>query len=145
MLAVVRDSGGHPVGFHRTYLTNDGQKAPVATSKKMTPLLGRANAVTLSPPRDVLAVAEGIETALSFQILSGIPTWSCLSSGGIERFCPPPGVKKIVIGADHDKAGIKAAQVLFNRMEEQGIEVKSIFPDIPGQDWNDVLEEVCNA
>ncbi|MHB8421524.1 MAG: DUF7146 domain-containing protein [Leptospirales bacterium] len=145
MLAVIRDSGGHPVGFHRTYITSDGKKAPVPTPKKMTPLIGRANAIQLAPPGDVLVIAEGVETTLSFGILSGLPVWSCLSSGGIERFCPPPGVKKIVIGADYDKAGIESARVLIDRMAEQGIEVKAVFPDSTGEDWNDVLKGVIHA
>ncbi|MCL4486335.1 MAG: toprim domain-containing protein [Nitrospirae bacterium] len=145
MLAVVRDSGGHPVGFHRTYLTSDGQKASVPIPKKLTPLLGPSNAIQLAPHGAVLAVAEGVETAFSFGILSGLPVWSILSSGGIERFCPPAGVKKIVIGADHDKPGIKAAQVLVDRLSGQNVEVKAIFPDISGQDWNDVLREVSHA
>jgi hypothetical protein len=54
-------------------------------------------------------------------------------------------VKKIVIGADHDKPGIKAAQVLVDRLSGQNVEVKAIFPDISGQDWNDVLREVSHA
>jgi len=145
MLAVVRNPEGRPVGFHRTWLTTDGQKAPVSTPKKTTPLIGMANAIQFSLPGGVLAIAEGVETALSFGILSGLPVWSCISSGGIERFSPPPDAQKIIIGADHDKAGIKAARTLINRLVEQGIAAKTVFPDSPGDDWNDVLKEVSHG
>jgi len=145
MLAVVRNTEGRPVGFHRTWLTEEGKKALVPSPKKLTPLIGMANAIQLSHPGDVLAIAEGVETALSFGILSGLPVWSCISSGGIERFSPPGGVKKIVIGGDHDKAGIKSAQRLMDRMRIFDIEVTAIFPDDIEQDWNDTLREVARG
>jgi putative DNA primase/helicase len=145
MIAVIRDDMGRPVGLHRTYLTMDGRKAPVSTSKKLTSLVGFSNAVQLFPPNSRLAIAEGIETALSFQILSGIPTWSCLSSGGIERFIPPSGIQEIIVAADYDQAGILAVEKLIYRIGTQGTRVKTVFPDIPGEDWSDVLMGVSHG
>ena len=145
MVAVVRDAMGRPVGLHRTYLTMEGQKAPVPSPKKLTSLVGFSNAVQLSPPNSRLAIAEGIETALSFQILSGIPTWSCLSSGGIERFTPPSGIQEIIVAADYDKAGILAVEKLINRIGTQGTRVKTVFPDTFGEDWSDVLMGVSHG
>lgn len=146
MLAVIRDPQGHPVGLHRTYLTVDGQKAPVPSPKKFSSLVGSPNAVQLFlPDSSRLAIAEGIETALSFQILSGIPTWSTLSAGGIERFVPPSGTQEIIVAGDYDIAGIHAANTLIARMERQGILVRGIFPDIPREDWNDVLQGVIHG
>ena len=145
MVAVVRDAMGRPVGLHRTYLTMDGQKAPVPSPKKLTSLLGPSNAIQLFHFGTRLAIAEGIETGLSFQILSGIPTWSCINDGGIKRFTPPPGIREIIIAGDHDKAGIKAAEKLINRLVVQGITVKTVFPDTSGEDWNDILTGVPHA
>lgn len=145
MLAVVRDAMGRPVGLHRTYLTMDGRKAPGPSPKKLTSLVGLSNAIQLSLFDTRLAIAEGIETALSFQILSGIPTWSCLSSGGIERFTPPPGIMEIIIAGDFDKPGILAAEKLSNRIGTQRTIVKTVFPDTPGEDWNDVLIGVSHG
>jgi len=141
MIAVIRDAMGRPVGLHRTYLTMDGQKAPVPAPKKLTSLVGFSNAIQLSPFGTRLAIAEGIETALSFQILSGIPTWSCLSDRGIERFTPPFGIQEIIVAGDYDKAGILATEKLINRIGTQGTLVKTVFPDTPGKDWNDILKE----
>ena len=145
MVAVVRDAMGRPVGLHRTYLTMDGQKAPVPSPKKLTSMVGSSNAVQLFPPNSGLAIAEGIETALSFQILSGIPTWSCLSDGGIKRFIPPSGIQEIIVAGDYDKAGILAAEKLINKIGSQGTLVKSVFPDSPGEDWSDVLMGVSHG
>ena len=145
MLAVIRDPQGHPVGLHRTYLSVDGQKAPVLAPKKLTSLLGSPNAVQLSRPNPRLAIAEGIETALSFQILSGIPTWSCLSTGGIERFVPPSGIREIIVAADHDDAGILAIERLVDRIAALGTPVKAVFPDAYGEDWNNVLQGVTHG
>ena len=145
MIAVIRDAMARPVGLHRTYLTMDGRKAPVPSPKKLTSLVGSSNAIQLSSFGKRLAISEGIETALSFQILSGIPTWSCLSSGGIERFIPPTGIMEIIIAGDYDKAGILAAEKLISRIGTQGIPIKTVFPDTPGEDWNDVLMEVSHG
>jgi len=145
MIGIIRSAEGLPVGFHRTWLSPDGQKAPVHTPKKLTSLLGPANAVQLSHPGEWLAIAEGIETALSFRVLSGIPTWSCISSGGIARFVPPPGIKILIIAGDYDEAGIEATEILTKRLTTKGIEVKALFPDGSGQDWNDVLREMVHG
>lgn len=145
MIAVIRDAMARPVGLHRTYLTMEGRKAPVPSPKKLTSLVGSSNAIQLSPFGTRLAITEGIETALSFQILSGIPTWSCLSSGGIERFIPPTGIMEIIIAGDYDKAGILAAEKLINRIGTQGAPIKTVFPDTPGEDWNDVLMGVSHG
>ena len=145
MLAVIRNTDGRPVGFHRTYLTLFGEKSPVSSPKKMTPLIGAANSIQLYVPGSRLAVAEGIETALSFQILSGIPTWSCLSSIGIERFTPPSGIEEIIVAGDYDPAGVRAAENLIRRLTRQKIKAQAIFPDEPGTDWNDELREAING
>ncbi len=145
MVAVIRNTMGRPVGLHRTYLTMEGQKAPVPSPKKLTSLLGPSNAIQLSSFDTRLAISEGVETALSFQVLSGIPTWACISAGGVERFTPPPGIQEIIIAGDHDKAGIKAAEKLINRLVVQGITVKTVFPNTSGEDWNDVLTAVPHA
>ena len=143
MIAVIRDAMDRPVGLHRTYLTMDGQKAPVFSPKKLTSLVGFSNAIQLFPTESEtrLAIAEGIETALSFQILSGISTWSCISDIGVEGFVPPPGLREIIVAGDYDKAGILATEKLINRIGAQGTLVKTVFPDTLGKDWNDILKE----
>lgn len=77
-------------------------------------MLGKAagGALRLSPLSELLIVAEGIESALS--VLHAQPNatvWAPLSASGIRHLYLPDTaiVKTIIIAADHDQTGIKAA------------------------------------
>ena len=47
----------------------------------------------------------------------------------------------LVLGADHDAAGIAAAQVCADRWAAAGAEVRVIVPPKPKQDLNDLVLE----
>lgn len=141
MLAIVTAPDGSGATIHRTYI-KEGQKAPVASPKKLMqgmPIKGAA--IRLFPAAEVLGVAEGIETALAAAQLFNVPTWACVSAGGLESFVPPDEVKKLVIFADNDESftGQAAAYKLANRMAMSGIEVEVRLPGEAGKDWADVL------
>ena len=140
MLATVTDATGRAVSMHRTYL-QDGRKAPVSAPKKLMqglPLSGAA--IRLTPVSRTLGIAEGIETALAASELFEVPTWSCISTSGIESFEPPEGVEHVLIFADHDRnfAGQAAAYRTAHRLALKGYEVEVIVPPDPG-DWLDHL------
>lgn len=152
MIAAVRKDDGTIVTLHRTYLREEGVKAPVAEPKKLMAVADDETvngcAVRLMPASDVLGVAEGIETALSVATATGYPCWSCVSANGLSTFEPPEGVRVILIFADKDASGIgdEAAEKLRERLSKRGIlAVICRIPDpIPagdkGIDWNDVLK-----
>ncbi|MBP9756546.1 MAG: toprim domain-containing protein, partial [Phenylobacterium sp.] len=96
--------------------------------------------VQLAPLPDggELAICEGIETALSYRDLTGTPTWAGLSTSGLRRFVPPPGLKRLVIAADGDDAGIEAARDLAERASRRCDVV--VIPAPAGTDWNDALK-----
>ena len=50
----------------------------------------KGGAVRLAAPGATLMVADGLETALSVWIATGIPTWAALSAGGIRSLILPP-------------------------------------------------------
>jgi putative DNA primase/helicase len=140
MLALVRDITGNPVTIHRTYLAENGSgKAPVEKPRKIVSKHGNGPHVRLTPVATTLGIAEGIETALAASRLFGIPTWSVLSTYGVETFEPPVEVNHLIIFADHDinGAGQKAAYALAARLAGT-ITVEVKIPDKPGTDWNDV-------
>ena len=63
MLARVRDAAGKPVNVYRTYLTEDGRKAPVEDVKRMMAgTMPAGAAVRLFPLAERMGIAEGIET-----------------------------------------------------------------------------------
>ncbi|MBX9878852.1 MAG: toprim domain-containing protein [Candidatus Obscuribacterales bacterium] len=145
MLALVMSSDNQPVCLHRTYLTLDGQKAPVAKPKKlMKPIYEgatRGGAIRLQEASESLGIAEGIETALACHITTGLPVWSTVSAGGMASLEVPETVKQVMIFADHDmnNVGLAAAQKLATRLLYAHKKVKLLLPPRAGTDWFDYV------
>ena len=86
-----------------------------------------------------LAVAEGIETALSVQQITGLPTVSALSAAGMRSFRWPPQVRRLWIAADNDETGLQAAKVLLKRALSTGLSAEIKIPAGGKNDFNDLL------
>lgn len=153
MLAVVVTATGEVACIHRTYLTKDGKPAFAENNKKLTlPTADKAlfgSAIKLYAPGEELALAEGIETALSYSQLFNVPAWACLNGWGLSNVVIPPGVSTLHICQDNDDAGRKATIELSERAKSKGLKV--IVNQLPaclqsnkGADWNDVLRKTLN-
>ena len=152
MIAAIRNSEGKLIAVHKTFLTKDGKKAVVETPKKISCLPSNFSltgcAIRIGKPTKYLAVAEGIETALSVSIATGLPCWSCVNAHLLEAVEVPPSVEVVFIFADKDRSlvGIHSARALRDRLAQKGIVacIESIEEDIPegskGIDWNDILQ-----
>ena len=141
MIAMVTRPDGSPLTLHRTYLTDDGNKAPVAEPRLWMPgTIGKGAAIRLAPAGEVLGIAEGIETALSASALFGVPCWAAGNAGMLAAWQPPPEAKRIIAFGDNDAnyAGQAAAYALARRLgsDERVVEVQ--IPAEVGADWNDV-------
>ncbi len=142
LVALVRNPQGQPVSLHRTWLTLDGDgKATVSAPKKL--MTGVASltgaAIRLYPAERCLAIAEGIETALSIRVaLPGWPVWSTINSNGMKNLILPTSAIDVLICADRDEAGIKAAYTLADRLANSDITVRVIAPE--QGDFNDLLK-----
>lgn len=142
MLAKLYKPDGQPCSIHRTYLTADGQKAPVEAPRRMMPgTITKGSAVRLASAAETMGIAEGIETALSAAKLFGVPTWAALNSELLKAWEPPVGVTKVIIFGDNDEnyTGQTAAFSLGKRLTTDGIKADIRIPDEIGSDWNDVL------
>jgi hypothetical protein len=142
MIALVTNADDEPIAVHRTFLEPDTWvKAPVNPRKMM---LGRCGggAVRLRTIGPRLYVSEGIETALSAIHADGRPVWAALSAGGIENLVLPASIREIVILADADPAGERAAQNARQRWIAERRRVGILRPS-HGSDFNDVLREAC--
>ncbi|HDZ73349.1 MAG TPA: virulence-associated protein E [Aurantimonas coralicida] len=144
MIALMRDIlTGVPTGIHRTALQDDGKgKLDMGTgaSKRMLGVAKRA-AVQLQPASTVLGIAEGIETALSAAQIFRKPVWAVLSAGGMATFPIIPGLKRLVVFADHDDAGLAAAEACATRYSAAGVGGEIRPPETRGSDWNDWARE----
>jgi putative DNA primase/helicase len=142
MLAMVTPWQGSPVvALHRTYLKPDGSGKIDDPQAKM--ILGpvKGCSVHLAEPGSLLAVTEGIETALSVYQATGISTWAALSCGGIKNLILPPWpqAQEVIICADHDSPGLEAATHTAEQWVREGRKVRIAKPSKAGSDFNDVL------
>lgn len=142
MLARIQRADGMGVGLHRIYLEPDGAKfavdgLPAKKIMKAGELTGCA--VRLGKPDgDRLAIAEGIETALAFTLLTGCPCWASLSASLMPSVWLPEDVRRVYVAADADPAGERAARHLAERSLNEGRAVWIVKPEY-GNDWNDDL------
>jgi putative DNA primase/helicase len=129
---------GRMVAVHRTFLRQDGRGKADLEPDKMTLGPCKGGAVPLAPAEPVLAVAEGIETGLSFMLATAVPTWAALSAGGIRNLVLPEIVREVVIAVDPDPVGLIAAREAARRWLAQGRSVCIARPPLKS-DFNDLL------
>ncbi len=145
MLALVQDVAGASVAVHRTFITRGGQKADAVPAKaSIGPIFG--GAIRLDAAAAELVVGEGVETSASAGRLLKLPAWAAISAGNLAlRMQLPPEVRSVVIAADADGPGRKAAQDAATRWRGEGRRVRIATPDTPGLDFNDLLMRQANA
>lgn len=147
MVGAVQGLNGNIIAVHRTWLKRDGSgKADFNPVKKgMGPWSG--GHIRLAARGSVLAVAEGIETALSVMMAKPeLPCWSAMSLGNLGAAVPDE-VREVVIcadndGADKDRAlheGILAR--CATALKERGKQVRIAYPP-RGKDFNDWLQQL---
>lgn len=141
MVAQIRGSKGEPLGIHRTFLHSDGTRKAEVTPAKMMLGPSSGGAVRFGPDGRIIALAEGIETALSISRASRMTVWAPLSTSGLKGLILPPApiAEVVIIAAGHDDAGLEAAAVTAARLEAAGRAVSIIHPVAFGADFNDVL------
>jgi len=134
--------GGEGFAVHRTFLRPDGTgKAGLAGGDKLMLGATAGGAVRLSGGASRLAVAEGIESALSLLcgLLSGpAQVWATLSTSGMRALRLPEPIGQLVIASDGDQPGRAAVHALANRAHALGWRVSLIDPG-EGADFNDIL------
>jgi hypothetical protein len=133
-------------GAHFTFLQAGGVNSPVRKAAtdacKLTLGQLRYGGVWLTPVNEIdeqLAVAEGIETALSVQQITNLPTVAALSAAGMRSVRWPPRVRRLWIAADNDEAGRAAAKVLLERALRAGMQAHIKLPARGQNDFNDLL------
>ncbi|WP_235866685.1 toprim domain-containing protein [Primorskyibacter flagellatus] len=133
--------GGDGFAVHRTYLRSDGRgKAAIKPAKAMLGAVA-GGAVRLSDIPGALAVAEGIETALSLScglLQDPATVWAALSTSGMRALSLPSKPGQLIVASDGDPAGQAAAVALAERAHATGWDV-SLLPAPNRCDWNDVL------
>jgi putative DNA primase/helicase len=140
LIGLVSAVNGAPLAVHRTFLAWDGRKASVEPAKaSLGPVWGGAIRLQMIEPDKPLVIGEGIETAASAAWLLDLPAWAALSAGNMAKgLVLPPQARRVVIAADPDDVGRKAARDAWIRWMAEGREVRIAVPDAGG-DFNDLL------
>ena len=112
MIAIISCNEGKIIGLHRTWLDRRHPQKLEVRCKELGDLLpprkvlGAAiGAIRLFHPTHTMAVAEGVETALSVTQATGMPCWSGVSLPSLASahgLLPPAGCKTIFFAADND-------------------------------------------
>ena len=141
MLARVTDAvTGQPMTLHFTRLDGSEPRKLLLKGHR------KAGGVVRLWPDDCvtthLCIAEGVATALS-AAWAYQPAWATVDCGNLSAFPVLPGVEVLVIAADHDPAGLEAAEACAERWTRAGREVVLWVPDAKGEDWNDVARRVA--
>ncbi len=142
LVALVTDAiTREPLTLHRTWICDDGTKAPVNPPRLLLGGHRKAGGVIRLWPDEAvaagLAVAEGIETALSLAHAYR-PAWACIDAGNLAALPVLVGIGSLLIAADHDETGIKAADASAARWAAAGCEVHIAMPERRKTDVNDL-------
>ena len=151
MLSLVTDEQGQSTLLHRTYLTQDGMKAPVESPKKLTAGENRGLIrVVEARGSKKLGLAEGIETAIAVKQRFGLPCWSTICVSGYSHFDVKqwgwPELEEVHIYADNDASymGQAGAFECARRIKvaRPALRVEVHCPKTVDTDWADYLEVI---
>ena len=145
LVAIVTDAlTGEPISLHRTWVKPDGSKADVDPPRMLLGGHRKQGGVIRLWSDDYLthglAIAEGIETALSLAHAYQ-PVWAAIDAGNLGALPALPGIETLLIARDNDPAGIRGAAECMRRWAIAGREV--LLTTQAQNDMNDVLMEVA--
>ena len=141
VIGLVQHEREGAIGIHAIFLNPlDAASKLTIEDRKLSYGAVQGGAVRLFPAGPVLALAEGIEDALTFTQATGIPAWATISDSGIKSFVPPPiaATGTLILVEDQDIPGRAAVATAAERLARQGYAIKIARP-LAGKDVNDAL------
>jgi hypothetical protein len=156
--AVTNDAGVH-TATHRIWLERRAGgwgKAPLLHPKLSLGVVAGAcirlwrgasgKSLKDAPPGDCVAIAEGIETGLAVALACPeLRVLSAVSLANIGNLALPAAIGEVIICADNDVGNDQAASLVqraVRRYQAEGRRVRLAMPEVPGADWNDILQLV---
>lgn len=103
-----------------------------------------AGAMHAGPANTRLGLAEGLETALAAHQLHQCSVWAAGSSGRLHQLAIPDLVTHLILFADNDAAGRRAAALAKAAYQQPGRVIEICYPPPPWNDWNDVIRQQAN-
>ncbi len=142
LVALVQAPDGSFSGVQRIYVATDSRgtwKRPIDKPKKSKGVI-KGGAVRLTPTAESLQLCESVEDGLALLQMTGRPTWAVPGASFIPTFEPPTSVSEVILGPDHDEAGLEAIERALKAATNRSLKFRRLLPP-PGRDWCDVLED----
>jgi DNA primase len=138
LVARVSTLNGEVHGVQRTFLSADPIGKAQLPGGKAKFSLGRVlgGAIRLGGVERSLLVAEGLEDGLTLLQKLGRPVWVAAGAGMLSAMQLPDLVEAVVIGADNDEAGERAAQKAAEVFHASGRRVRILRPAPGYKDFN---------
>lgn len=127
--------------IQRTFLRKDGAGKAETRDAKKTLGACKGGGVLLSAICEQMLIAEGVETALSAAALFGLPAIATLGTSFTHGLIVPERVRRVLIAADNDAPGLRAAAALAARLRKEGRDVRVELPPPAFKDFNDVATD----
>ena len=129
LVAGVQDAAGDFMGIQRCYLDGARKAALDPVRASLGSLAGGAVRI-LEPAGDALLLGEGIESTAAAVRVLGWPggAWATLGTSGLRAVVLPASVRRVVVAADRDAGGLRAAAALAERLESEGRRVTIEVP-----------------
>ena len=145
LIAAVTGADGDFVGIQRIFLDRDGRKADVEPVKASIGVIA-GGACRLQPASLELVIGEGIESSAAAGAILGVPAWSAISAGNMARsLMLPASIRSVVIAADNDPAGLRAAEAAWRRWRAEGRSVRIVKPNQKDGDFNDLQRDAARG
>lgn len=142
LIAPLQDRHGHCTAVQQIFLcreTDDAWRDDKGKRVKRTLGSMSDGCVRLGLPDTVLGLAGSVEDALAASSLYSLPVWATCGEQRMARVWVPPEIEHIVIFADADEAGRKAAEEAKAAHQRNGRAVAVMAP-VSGKDWTQVTE-----
>ena len=139
LLARISDADDRLTAVEITYLDpNGGVATGLRLARKTVGQVPPGAAVRLAAAAEDMLVAEGVATTLSACERFGLPGWALMAANNLAVWSPPAIVRRVLIAADRGAVGQGAALRLRRRLTGAGLEVRTVWPEPPFGDWNEV-------
>ena len=141
MVAPIVDVEGERVGAQVTALSPDMTKRlDRADARRTYGKLGghfvQLDDFDVTKP---LIIGEGVESALAAAQIANLPAIAAIGAENLQKIIPLPPCSEVIIAADSDEPGRKAAEAYARKLTLRGgVKVRIAFPP-EGKDWNDTL------
>jgi predicted P-loop ATPase len=144
LIGLVQHEKEGSIGVHAICLNplDAASKLAIKDRKLSFGVVG-GGAVRLFPAGPVLAIAEGIEDALTFTQNTRIPAWAAVSANGILNFVPPAvaTTATLILIEDQETVGRSAVATAAKNLVQKGYAIKIARP-LVGKDVNDALRHI---